>query len=133
MDDDLRKLRQESAGRLRAVRQNMGVSQEKFAEYLDISLSAYKKLECGENGLSVNILRRLREKFNMSTDYLLYGDYKTINDAMEIIHNCNEEDKMKIFLRLAKYFTHDKKKIFVDTECDEDLKKIADNDDLLSN
>ena len=103
----------DAANRLREIRLNMGVSQEKFAEYLDISLSAYKKIESAENGISVRILRILKEQFNISSDYLLYGDYKGFNDVITLIDNCTEEDKMKIFLMLEHYFVHDKNKIFI--------------------
>ena len=105
-----------SANRLREIRLNMGVSQEKFAEYLDISLSAYKKIESADNGISVNVLRRLRERFHISADYLLFGDYKSFEEGMQVIQNCSEADKMKIYLRLTKYFVEEKKKIFVDSE-----------------
>ena len=116
MSDIFKEEREASANRLREIRLNMGVSQEKFAEYLDISLSAYKKIESAENGISVKILRRLKSRFNISSDYLLYGDYKELSDAMDLIDNCTEEDKMKLYLRLTQYFVHDKKKIFVEEE-----------------
>lgn len=128
MEDRLKKQMEESANRLREIRLNMGISQEKFAEYLDISLSAYKKIESAENGISVKILRRLKEKFNISSDYLLYGDYKNLDDALEIVQNCSEADKMKIFLRLIKYFVNDKKQIFVDSDESED-----DSTDIINN
>ena len=35
---------------------------------------------------------------------------------MDVIYNCSEADKMKIYLRLTKYFVNDKNKIFVDSE-----------------
>lgn len=128
MADKFKKQMEESANRLREIRLNMGISQEKFAEYLDISLSAYKKIESAENGISVKILRRLKEKFNISSDFLLYGDYKNLDDALEIIQNCSEADKMKIFLRLIKYFVNDKKQIFVDSDALED-----DSADIINN
>ncbi len=120
MNDFLRKQRGECANRLREIRLNMGISQEKFAEYLDISLSAYKKIESADNGISVKVLRRLKEKFNISSDYLLYGDYEDLADAMDIIQNCTEADKMRIYLRLTQYFVNDKKKIFVEAKKNEE-------------
>ena len=116
MANEWKEKMEESANRLREIRLNMGVSQEKFAEYLDISLSAYKKIESADNGISVNVLRRLRERFHISADYLLFGDYKSLEEGMQVIQNCSESDKMKIYLRLTKYFVEEKKKIFVDSE-----------------
>ena len=114
MSNIYRQDRGAAANRLREIRLNMGVSQETFAEYLDISLSAYKKIESTENGISVNILKKLKERFNVSSDYLLFGEYKSASEALEIIDNCSEEDKMKLYLRLTRYFVSDKKKIFVE-------------------
>ena len=116
VSDFMKDGRQQSANRLREIRMNMGESQEQFAEYLDMSLSAYKKIESAENGISVRVLRKLKERFNISSDYLLYGDYKDIDNAMDVIQNCTEADKMKILLRLTQYFVGDKKKIYVEAK-----------------
>lgn len=117
--------RQDCANRLREIRINMGESQEKFAEYLDMSLSAYKKIESAENGVSVRVLRRLKERFDISSDYLLYGDYKNFDQVMDMVQNCSEPDKMKILLRLTQYFVNDKKKIFTDIESKAQNKDIS--------
>ena len=117
--------RQDCANRLREIRINMGESQEKFAEYLDMSLSAYKKIESAENGVSVRVLRRLKERFDISSDYLLYGNYKNFDQVMDMVQNCSEPDKMKILLRLTQYFVNDKKKIFTDIESKAQNKDIS--------
>lgn len=117
--------RQDCANRLREIRINMGESQEKFAEYLDMSLSAYKKIESAENGVSVRVLRRLKERFDISSDYLLYGDYKNFDQVMDMVQNCSEPDKMKILLRLTQYFVNDKKKIYTDIESKAQNKDIS--------
>lgn len=125
MSDFLKNERQETANRLREIRMNMGESQEKFAEYLDMSLSAYKKIEGAENGVSIRVVRRLRERFNISSDYLLFGKYKSIDDAMDVIQNCTEGDKMIILLRLIQYFVDDKKKIFVETNDTNEEREVS--------
>ena len=102
-----------AANRVREIRLGRGNSQEKFAEYLDISLSAYKKIESSENGISVNILRKLHRKFNISTDYILYGECKEFSDVLFLIDNCSETDKMKILFQLLHYFVNDKNKTFI--------------------
>lgn len=125
MSDYLKDGRQQSANRLREIRMNMGESQEKFAEYLDMSLSAYKKIESAENGVSVRVLRKLKEKFNISSDYLLYGDYKNIDNAMDVIQNCTEADKLRILLRLTQYFVDDKKKLYVEADQIKEEKAVS--------
>ena len=99
----------DAANRLREIRLNMGVSQEKFAEYLDISLSAYKKIESAENGISVRILRILKEQFNISSDYLLYGDYKGFNDVITLIDNYGSDAMAEIDINKLPEILQDKK------------------------
>ena len=60
----------EAAKRLHQVRKNLGITQQKFAEILDISLSAYKKIESGENCVSLNSLRILNRELGVSADYI---------------------------------------------------------------
>ena len=51
------KEKMESALRLRRVREDADLSQEEFAEILGISASAYKKVERGENHVSLPCLK----------------------------------------------------------------------------
>ena len=96
----------------------MDMSQENFAEILGRSLAAYKKIESGCNGISVSVLRKLREKFSISSDYLLYGSYEEYNNVMDVIQNCKEADKMRILLELTQYFVEIKKKTFPEAHRD---------------
>ncbi len=75
-------------------------------------MSAYKKVESGENQVSINSLRKLHKVMNVSTDYILYGDNQGMNDTWQMILNCSESDKMLLFLRLLLYFTKDKDTTF---------------------
>lgn len=62
-----------SASRIRQIRLDSGLSQERFSEMLGISVSAYKKIEYGQNQVSLHILRKLWYVFHVSADYLLFG------------------------------------------------------------
>ncbi len=97
--------RMQSALRLRQIREGAGLTQEQFSEILGISLSAYKKVESGENQVSLSCLRNLYTTMNVSTDYILYGDKQDLDDTWCMILNCSEHDKMFLFLRLLAYFT----------------------------
>lgn len=101
-----------SAFRLRQIRENAGYTQEAFAEILDMTVSAYKKVESGENQVSLASLRKLYEKMSVSADFVLFGKKQGLNETWEGILNCSETDKMFLFLRLLIYFTNDKKEIF---------------------
>lgn len=104
--------RMQSAVRLRQIRESANLTQEKFAEILGISLSAYKKVESGENQISLLCLGKLHKAMKISTDYILYGDKENLDDIWCMILNCSEYDKMFLFLRLLSYFTKIKGAMF---------------------
>lgn len=99
------KERVQSANRLRQIRDGAKLTQEQFAEILGISVSAYKKVESGENQVSLSCLRNLHNAMNVSSDYILYGDRENLDDTWCMILNCTEQDKMVLLLRLFSYFT----------------------------
>lgn len=104
--------RKQTASRLRQVREDAGFTQEQFSEVLGVSLSAYKKIESSENGVSLFSLRRLYEEMNVSTDFILYGEYNSLDDVWKAVLNCSEKDKMYLFIRMLMYFTEIKKGTF---------------------
>ncbi|MDE6627055.1 MAG: helix-turn-helix domain-containing protein [Lachnospiraceae bacterium] len=132
---DTLKERMQSATRLRRIRENANLTQEQFSEILGISLSAYKKVESGENQVSLSSLRNLRRVMNISTDYILYGDNQNLEDTWCMILNCSEPDKMFLLLRLLVYFTKIKDTAFPlqDNQSNEDkeimqlLRKLQSN------
>lgn len=91
------------AGRLRNVRIQLGYTQEKFAEILDVACSTYKKIEKGESGITVTQLRLLKAKLDISIDYLLFGDSKDFDKTWMNVQNLDENDKICLFLRLHAY------------------------------
>lgn len=66
--------KKEVGNRLRDIRCGMNLTQERFAEMLDISTQLYKKMESGENNISLSTLQKMKSKLNFSTDYLLFGE-----------------------------------------------------------
>lgn len=98
--------------RLRTVREGIGLSQERFANVLGISVSAYKKMESYERQISVTSLIRIHSEFKVSADYILFGEGTGREQVWTDVLNCPETDKMVIFLRLFQYFTLSKPNIF---------------------
>lgn len=109
---DTAKERMQSALRLRQIRDGANLTQEEFAEILGISASAYKKVESGENQVSLPCLKKLHDVMNVSTDYVLYGDKENLDNTWYMISNCSEQDKMLLCLRLLSYFTKIKGSVF---------------------
>lgn len=131
----MEKEKMESALRMRQVREAANLSQEEFAEILGISASAYKKVERGENHVSLPCLKNLHKAMNVSADYILYGNKENLDDTWCMILNCSEQDKMFLFLRLLSYFTKIKGFVFPlqNNQLQEDkdimqyLRKLQDN------
>lgn len=108
--------RRELAERIRQIRISMDYTQEKFAEILGISLTAYKKIESGENQITINGLRILNRELNVSADYLLFGTRSDSEKTWEAIQNCSEDDKLMLMLRLFMYFSEAKKGKYLSRE-----------------
>lgn len=100
---DLLKEKKDTADRMRAIRNQMGYTQEKFAEILDVAYPTYKKIERAESGVTVNQLRLMKEQLDISVDYLLFGEGNDFDEAWIMVKNLSENDKLRMFLRLHAY------------------------------
>ncbi len=122
------------ANRLKEVRENCGYTQEAFAAKLEISYSGYKKIESGENGLSLDILLMLFKQ-GFPVEYIVFGNQDDVQAVWSQLERCSEEDKFKIMLRLMLYFTKTKKKSFQVGEIEFDelnskmIRDLFDNED----
>lgn len=94
-----------SGNRLKLFREQLGYTQEKFAEKLDISVSTVKKMETGEHNISLDTQRRLKKTFKyVSIEYLLFGERKDINDIWSQLLVVDEWEKFVVFQRLLAHF-----------------------------
>ncbi len=59
--------------RLQEIRERRGLTQEQFAELLDVGVQHISKIERGVTGMSLSSLKRACEIFEISADYLLFG------------------------------------------------------------
>ena len=65
---------QEAFGkRLRELRKEKGLSQERVAEAVNVSLVHYRFIERGSRGCSIDLLLDFADFYQVSTDYLLIG------------------------------------------------------------
>ncbi len=60
--------------RLREARRSAGLTQEKMADLMDISLYGYQKYELGQTMPTVDHLLKLSHILGVTTDYLLCND-----------------------------------------------------------
>ena len=66
-------MNEEIGKRVRKIRLQKGISQEKFGELIGIKKAAVSKIENGDNCLSKSNLISICRQFNISEDWLLYG------------------------------------------------------------
>ncbi|MBE6914089.1 MAG: helix-turn-helix transcriptional regulator [Ruminococcaceae bacterium] len=57
--------------RLRDLREDRDMNQTQIAKYLGMSQTGYSKYETGENDIPSDVLIRLAQFYQTSTDYLL--------------------------------------------------------------
>ena len=112
MGEDFLKDKLDSAARIRQIRERAGFTQEQFAEILGISLSGYKKIENAENQISLNGLRKLERKLQVSADYILFGANESPDVMWERIQNCTDSDKLYLMIKLLFYFANNRNKAF---------------------
>ena len=57
--------------RLKELREDLDIRQETLAEFLKIKQNTYSQYENGQRQLPVDVLVKLAEYYNVSTDYIL--------------------------------------------------------------
>lgn len=92
--------KKEIGNRLRDIRCKLNLTQERFAEMLDISTQLYKKMEIGENNISINTIKKMKNKLNLSVDYLLFGEKDTLDEVWNKILTLQDIEKQLLLLKL---------------------------------
>lgn len=92
--------KKEVGKRLRDIRCKLNLTQERFAEMLDISTQLYKKMELGENNISLNTLNKMKDKLDFSADYLLFGERDTLVDVWNKASTLEGIDKQILLVKL---------------------------------
>lgn len=78
--------------RIRKARESKGLTREKFAEKLDVSVSYLAELERGRTGISVKMLVKVCNVLGLSADYVLFGTER-LDDTfrLDAIHRIDEK------------------------------------------
>lgn len=78
--------------RIRQIREDMGMTKEKFAKLLGISGQYLGVVEHGKSYLSIEKLKILCEITNLSADYILFGkDEQLINNTQKVLSEFSNE------------------------------------------
>lgn len=84
--------------RIKAVRKGNGLTQKDLAKLFDVSLSMVKKIESGESSVTISELTCLKNKFDVSADYILFGEVINGKHFEYHFESVSTEEKMQIFL-----------------------------------
>ncbi|RHV86216.1 helix-turn-helix domain-containing protein [Clostridium sp. OF09-36] len=71
--------------RVREIRKALGLTLEKFGDKLGVGKTAISKIEKGENALTDQMAKSICREFNVSYDYLIYGDGEMFDNLPQTI------------------------------------------------
>ena len=78
--------------RLNNIRKSRGFTAQQIADSININLHSYRKYESNDRQPSYEILIKLADKLNVSTDYLLCRDENTQSTEVSIANGCVPAD-----------------------------------------
>lgn len=100
----------ESIGkRIRLIRNNRKITQEKLAENCNLSVSHLSHIECGTTKVSLPALVRIANILGASIDYLVYGfsakyeheQERHIDDLKNLLSDCTVKERAIILTSSA--------------------------------
>lgn len=71
--------------RIREVRKALGLTLEKFGDKLGVKKNTLSALERGVNGLTDQMAKAICREYNVSYDYLIYGEGDPFDDLPQTI------------------------------------------------
>ncbi len=84
--------------RIRQLREESGLTQEKASSELNVDRSFYNRIETGKKGCSVDLLVQISALYRVSLDYLILGKYS--DDPLD------NKDKTRIKENIAELIAH---------------------------
>lgn len=78
--------------RLRDLREDADLTQKQVAEYLFVHTTQYRRYECGDSEIPLDIAVRLAEYYNVSLDYIA----GRTNEKMGLTKSSLNDDETKL-------------------------------------
>jgi|AGTN01.1.fsa_nt_gi Helix-turn-helix. len=90
---------------IKAVREQIGLTQERFAELVNVSTQYISDVERGNVGISIATLKRIREVTAISSDSILMGKchYNDVTLIIEQLQNVDEKYINPLKIIINKY------------------------------
>ena len=86
--------------RLKKVRVEEKLSQNEFAEKLNVSRSTLMLIEQGKREVNTKVLEALKKEFNISADWLLFGETAPEMDLNPLIEDFNKSNELLTILEI---------------------------------
>ncbi|MEI3129108.1 MAG: helix-turn-helix transcriptional regulator [Oscillospiraceae bacterium] len=86
--------------RVKHLRRKHSLTQEQLADALYITATHLSKIECGQRGISIDLLLDLAAELDVSVDFLISGNPRTMGSVRMLIAqirellNCVESSEM---------------------------------------
>ena len=80
--------------RIREKREMLKHSRETFAEISQISPDFLFDIETGRKGFTVNVLKKICQASNTSSDFILFGTSNQAEQSMFLLNQMNEDQSM---------------------------------------
>ncbi len=89
--------------KLQLLRKSRGLSQEQFAEVLEVSRQAVSKWECGDSAPDLDKLRAIYTYFGVTTDYLIWENQEDAprgsDAAQKTVDHAARRESTRAFVR----------------------------------
>jgi transcriptional regulator with XRE-family HTH domain len=84
--------------RIRELRKSKNLTQEQVADLIAVSDNHVSKIETGNSSISLNVFINIAKSFDVSLDYLMFGELsggETVNDIIikTILNDFTDEQK----------------------------------------
>lgn len=95
----------EIGNRIRLLRNAKGLTQDKIAEIIDVSLRVWNDTENGRQAVTIDFLLKLNKHFDISLDYILTGSMSSESDCPLVSHynRCPENKKEKLVTAVSSW------------------------------
>ena len=101
--------------RIRSLRKTLGLSVDRLAEILDITSSHVRLIEYGQRGVTLSLCQKLCDTFNLTADYVIYGEAsqkagtkavkKDHTELSKLAADSLDESERKCFAELIREYT----------------------------
>ena len=94
--------------RIKEIRKNLKLTQDKLAELVEIDAKHLSRIECGKTPPSLNLLKKiaLKLKIDISEFFITqhFKSKKELISEINLILNDSDLDKVQIFYKILKSF-----------------------------